>query len=231
MRIFAGYDWREAVGWSVFERSLIERCSVPFALTPIRGQQRDGSNAFTYARFLVPYLCDFKGWAIFMDGSDMMLRADASELWAQRDPSKAVQVVKHDYRTSHHRKYIGTRMAADNADYPRKNWSSVVIWNCEHPANARISPALVESMTGSYLHRFSWLHDDEIGALPGEWNHLVREYAANPQAKLAHYTLGIPAFICYAKDEFAEEWLDYARGAQTGLQHSVTLQQPSMETA
>jgi lipopolysaccharide biosynthesis glycosyltransferase len=41
---------------------------------------------------------DYSGWAIFADG-DMVCQADISELWALRDDSKAVQVVKHDYQT------------------------------------------------------------------------------------------------------------------------------------
>src|SRR5690606_36000298 len=100
-------------------------------LSMYRGGQRDGTNAFIYSRFLIPYLQNYKGWALFVDGADMIVKGDLAELWALRDKAKAVQVVKHDYRTKHPRKYVGTQMEADNRDYPCKNWSSVMVINCE----------------------------------------------------------------------------------------------------
>ena len=207
IRIFAGYDEREALGFHVFMKSLIRTSSQPFALTPLTGDPRDGTNAFTYARFLVPYLCDFKGTALFVDGSDMLLREDIAELAALANPQYAVQVVKHDYMTRHPRKYLGTPMEADNHDYPRKNWSSVVVWNCEHPKHRWMEPEALKFAGGQFLHRFSWLRDEEIGALPEAWNLLVGEQES---AKLAHFTLGIPGFAAYADYPYAGEWLDIA---------------------
>lgn len=214
IRIFAGYDKREEQGMCAFARSVNAHATEEVAIAPIHGEQRDGSNTFTYSRFMVPSLLGFKGWAIFMDASDMILRADVAELWKLRDESKAVQVVKHDYRTKHHRKYIGTRMECNNEDYPRKNWSSVILWNCAHPQNCLLLPRMVEVATGAFLHRFGWLTDDQIGELPPEWNHLVREYDPAPDAKLAHFTLGIPGFKEYAQDEFSDEWRCHAYAAE-----------------
>ncbi len=205
IRIFAGYDPRESAGFHVFTESLIRTTQSPIAITPINGEQRDGSNSFIYPRFLVPYLCGFQGTAIFMDGSDMLVRSDVAQLAALADPRYAVQVVKHDYRTSAHRKYIGTDMESANDDYPRKNWSSLVIWNCEHPKHRWMEPEAINACSGPFLHRFQWLKDEEIGSLPAEWNMLVGE---RDEAKIAHFTLGIPAIAEYSRSEYAGEWRD-----------------------
>jgi len=204
IRIFAGYDPREAIGYHVFTQSLIERTSEAVAITPFFGKQRDGSNTFIYQRFLVPYFTGFRGRAIFMDASDMLMLADIAELDKLFDPTKAVQVVKHNYFTKHKRKHIGTAMETKNENYPRKNWSSLILWNCEHPDNKVLDPDFVDEHTGSELHRFEWLKDDQIGELPKEWNVLVGE--DDQEAKIAHYTLGIPEFEHYKNCAYSQEW-------------------------
>jgi hypothetical protein len=137
-----------------------------------------------------------------MDG-DMLLRDDIEKLWALRDEAKAVQVVKHDYETKMTEKYLGSK----NENYPRKNWSSVILWNCGHPANSAVTPEFVQNATGAQVHRFSWLTDDLIGELPQEWNWLDVEYEWNPLAKLIHYTLGTPCFHEFAdQGDFSDEW-------------------------
>ncbi|MCM3900887.1 MAG: hypothetical protein ND866_04210, partial [Pyrinomonadaceae bacterium] len=92
----------------------------------------DGSNQFIYSRFLVPHLMEYKGWAMFFDG-DMLCRSDIKELWKLRDDSYGLMVAKHNYKTKHKLKYLGTDMLTVNPDYPRKNWSSVMLINCEYP--------------------------------------------------------------------------------------------------
>jgi lipopolysaccharide biosynthesis glycosyltransferase len=209
INIYIGYDPREAVAYHVCCNSLIRHSSVPLSITPLAltnlcgyaERHRDGSNQFIYSRFLVPELMGYKGWAIFMDG-DMLLRTDIAELWEMRDESKAVLCVHHDYKTKAHDKYLG----AKNQDYPRKNWSSVVLWNCGHPANQAVTSEFVEKSTGAQLHRFTWLDDDLIGQLPVEWNWLPDEFGANPQAKLLHWTLGTPCFHEYSDVPMAGEW-------------------------
>lgn len=144
---------------------------------------------------------NYNGWALFCDG-DMVCLDDISELFQYCDNRYAVMVVKHDYKTKAQEKYLG----AKNEDYPRKNWSSVVLWNCSHPSNQQITPELVQGASGAFLHRFQWLKDDEIGNLPLEWNYLAEEYPERGQLKLIHYTLGTPCFFEYAACEMSEYW-------------------------
>lgn len=207
--IFIGYDPREAIAYHTCVNSIIRQSSEPVALHPLalnllkgyEEQHTDGSNHFIYSRFLVPHFMEYKGWALFIDG-DMLLRDDIAELWNMRDDSKAVMVVKHDYKTRMPVKYLG----AKNEDYPRKNWSSVIMWNCGHEANKNITPELVQNSTGAFLHRFSWLNDELIGELPIEWNWLPDEFDSNNNAKLLHYTLGTPCFLDFATTPMADEW-------------------------
>lgn len=213
IRVFIGFDPREAVAFHVCADSIIRNSSQPVSITPlylphfrkVLGYDElhtDGSNSFIYSRFLVPALCDFQGWALFLDG-DMLVKGDIADLWAMRDPYKDVMVVQHDYKTKAAQKYLG----AKNEDYPRKNWSSVILWNCGNFPNRRLSPEFVASQTGAYLHRFQWIdYPERIGALPKEWNWLVDEYPHNDDAKLLHYTLGGPYFHDYANCDHAADW-------------------------
>lgn len=215
IRLFVGHDAREAVAFDVFVHSVLTRATSPVSITPLalntmrnhyREQHGDGSNEFIYSRFLVPYLCNFMGWAIFADG-DMLCRDDIAKLWRLRDSSKAVQVVKHQYKTKAATKYLG----AKNEDYPRKNWSSVILWNCGHPENHRLLPEYVMNCTGKHLHRFNWLPDELVGELPTAWNWLATEYDMNKWAALVHYTLGTPCFKEYRDCDYADEWYDELR--------------------
>lgn len=207
--IYIGFDQREAVAYHTCVQSIITRATEPLAFTPLalntlkgyHESHKDGSNAFIYSRFLVPHLQNYQGWAIFMDG-DMVVRDDIANLWALRDDRFAAMVVKHDYQTRAHEKYLGNV----NEDYPRKNWSSVILWNCGHPANKHLTPGFVETATGAQLHRFQHLKDEEIGELPKFWNWLAEEYPANNLAQLVHYTLGTPCFRDYANCEMSEHW-------------------------
>lgn len=207
--IFIGYDPRESVAYHVCSNSLLRHSSQPLALTPLALQNlgqyaeshHDGSNQFIYSRFLVPHLMQYQGWALFMDG-DMIVREDIEQLWSLRDETKAVMCVHHNYKTRAATKYLGAR----NENYPRKNWSSVVLWNCAHPKHRVLTPEFIQQATGAQLHRFTWLDDADIGALPIEWNWLPDEFGANEQAKLLHWTLGTPCFKDYAHSPMAQEW-------------------------
>jgi len=209
IQIFIGFDPREAAAYHVCAHSIIRHSTRPVSFTALALQNladytethADGSNQFVYSRFLVPHLMNYQGWAVFMDG-DMLVRADILELWQLRDDSKAVMVVMHDYKTRATRKYLG----AKNQDYPRKNWSSVMLWNCAHPDNRVLTPGFVERAAGADLHRFTWLADGMIGELPKAWNWLPDEYGANPEARLLHWTLGTPCFREYADAPMAAEW-------------------------
>ncbi len=207
--VFIGYDPREAIAFHVCANSIIRHSSQPVQIIPVAlnlfkeytETHTDGSNHFIYTRFLVPYMMQWQGHAIFIDG-DMIVRDDIARLWELRDHSKDVQVVKHDYKTCMPIKYLGSK----NEDYPRKNWSSVILWNCNSYPNRKLTPAYVMKATGAELHRFTWCTDDRIGELPPEWNWLPDEYGANPDAKLLHYTLGTPCFHEFADTPQGSEW-------------------------
>lgn len=225
IRLFVGQDPREAIGLHVFLESLWKHTSLPVdvtVLTPKVGEalgiKSDGTNNFSNVRFCIPHIQGYAGHAIWADGSDQLVRSDLAELWAMKDKSLAVQVVKHDYETKHPMKYLGTVLEAGNASYPRKNWSSLVLWNCGHWAHFKARDKLL-SGDGKYLHRFSWLKDDEIGDIPKDWNHIPRELPANPNAKLVHYSLGLPGFEHYRHDEHSREWQETLKSAARGLQY------------
>ena len=207
--VFVGYDPREAIAYHVCANSIIRHASQPVSIIPLAlnlfrdytETHTDGSNQFIYSRFLVPHLMNYTGHAIFIDG-DMIVRGDIAELWNLRNATQDAQVVKHDYQTRMSEKYLG----AKNENYPRKNWSSVILWNCNSFPNRKLTPEFVQRATGAELHRFSWIEDDRIGALPPEWNWLPDEYGANTDAKLLHYTLGTPCFHEFATTPQGGEW-------------------------
>ena len=204
-----GFDQREAVAYHTFVQSVIENASVPCRFMPLNMKSlkaydethTDGSNEFIYSRFLVPHLMNFKGWAIYADG-DMICLEDIKKLWDLRDKKYAVQVVKHNYETKVTKKYWGNK----NENYPRKNWSSVVIWNCGHDKHKILSPNFIQNQTGSFLHRFNWLNDDEIGNIDKKWNWLAMEYEEEKDINLIHYTIGTPCFKEYSNGPFSSYW-------------------------
>lgn len=206
---YVGYDPRESLAYHAYCQSVITHTSEPVAFIPLHRPmlanfdgQRDGTNAFIFSRFLVPSLMGFDGWALFVDG-DMVVLDDLAKLWALRDDKYAVQVVQHDYKTVHPRKFIGSPLENDNIDYEKKNWSSVILFNCAHPSNRIMTRQFVEEASGQFLHRFQWLKDEEIGPLPLDWNHLVNEPNQTQIARLAHYTAGVPGFKYYETVPFA----------------------------
>ena len=207
--IFIGYDPREAVAYHTCANSIIRHASQPVAIIPLAlnlfndytETHTDGSNQFIYSRFLVPHLMGYTGHAIFIDG-DMIVRGDIVELWEQRSAYHDVQVVKHNYKTKMTEKYLG----AKNENYPRKNWSSVILWNCNSHPNRKLTPEYIQKATGAELHRFTWIDDSRIGELPKEWNWLPDEYGPNLDAKLLHYTLGTPCFHEFATTPQGDEW-------------------------
>lgn len=204
--IFIGYDGREAEAYRVAEKSLkaVSPWAKPQRLdadrlaaygllrrpTDLRGGIYDlpsnapASTAFHVSRFLVPHLCQ-SGWALFTDCDVVFLR-DVADLFALADPKKAVMVVKHAQGGGSGVKMDGQAQLA----YRRKNWSSVCLFNCDHPANQRLTLQDVNERPGRWLHAFSWLHDLEIGELPCEWNWLVGVQPPSVAPSIAHFTLG-----------------------------------------
>lgn len=219
IQLYAGFDPREEVGYHTFCSSVIHNASRPVTITPLHldtmrrfyfAGHRDGTNAFVYSRFLVPWLQQWRGFAIFADGCDMLCLGDIAELWEMADPKMAVQVVRHQYHTKHPRKYVGTAMEAANRDYPRKNWSSLMLINCAHPSWRSITPDSLIVWSGEQLHQFAFLPEPFLGDLPAEWNWLADEYEPNPKAKLLHWTAGIPAWPAYTAAPRADEWAQAA---------------------
>ena len=220
VKIVVGFDQREAIAYHTFSQSVLEKSSLPVLFLPLsintlkgyKETHNDKSNDFVYSRFLTPYLHNFEGWAIFADG-DMVCQSDIKELWDLRDETKALQVVMHDYKTKFNQKYLGNA----NENYPRKNWSSLILWNCSHPKHKVLTPDFISNQTGKYLHRFSWLDDEDIGELPIDWNWLAIEYPNNPKAKIIHYTLGTPCFKDYRNTEMAVTWHEVQQKVNEGI--------------
>jgi hypothetical protein len=203
IRLFVGRDPAETVGYHVFIESVLRRTDPnKIIISSIAGDKGDASNVFGKARFLVPYMCNFNGWAIFADGSDMLMRADIKELWDLRETGYDVMVAPHCYSTKHPVKFLGQ----PNDDYPRKNQSSLMLMYCGGYPWRKITPEYVKQATSSHLHRFEFLKEDRIGELPKEYNWLVSEYPYNPEAKLAHFTIGLPCWPSYKNCDYADEW-------------------------
>ena len=216
LSVYIGYDPKESISWHVLVQSLMETTSMPLSIKPVnlrnlsaiykRDHDNRQSNEFSFSRFLVPYLMNYSGHALFMD-CDMLVRSDISEIFdlATDQQTKAVHVVKHDYTPKDDVKYLGQKQYA----YPRKNWSSVILWNCSHPKNKQVDLDFVNKASGAELHRFTWLEDDEIGDLDIAWNWLVGEYdlkQLGTNVKNVHWTVGGPYFNEYENVDFADEW-------------------------
>ncbi len=216
--VYIGYDTREDIAYQVSKYSIINKSNNilvhPLKLADLkdkklywREEDKLGSTEFTFSRFLVPELNQFKGWALFCD-CDLLFMADINNLFALADDKYALMCVQHDYKPSEGLKMDGKQQTV----YPRKNWSSVVLWNCGHKSNKKINRELVNNpdTTGKYLHRFSWLEDHEIGAIPHHWNWLAGWYQEpkDGKPKAIHYTEGGPWFENYRFCEYHQLWKD-----------------------
>jgi hypothetical protein len=210
IRIFIGFDAREAVAFSVLAHSIHRNASTPVSIAPLMLSQLGGvytrephalqSTAFSFSRFLVPYLCGYRGWALFMD-CDMLMRDDVARLWALRDERYAVQVVKHNHVPREEVKFLN----AAQTKYEKKNWSSVMLFNT--PRCTALTPAYVNAASGLELHQFKWLGDDQlIGEIPHRWNHLVGYDPPDGDAANLHFTRGGPYFREFHDCEYAEDW-------------------------
>jgi lipopolysaccharide biosynthesis glycosyltransferase len=217
LKIFIGYDSREDIAYQTAKLSIEKHASVPVEIIPLklkwlkksgvytRPVDKLASTEFTFTRFLLPHLTELKGWALFID-CDFIFLEDVAKLFAQTKDEYAVMCAQHDYTPAE-----GTKMDGQQQhQYPRKNWSSMMMINCSHPSNAVVTNDFVNNVykTGAYFHRFSWLNDEEIGKLSHEWNWLVEWYKAPKDGtpKALHYTEGGPWFKEYQNCEYAFEW-------------------------
>ena len=212
IRVFIGFDTVETVSYHVLSHSIQARCSEPVSITPLMLTQLSGlmtrerhnlqSTEFSFSRFLVPHLCDYQGWALFMD-CDMLVLDDMADLWNLRDDNFAVQVVKHDHVPKETTKFLGQ----PQSKYEKKNWSSVMLFNNEKCK--ALTPDFVNTATGLELHRYQWLDGDHlIGDIPHRWNHLVGYDETVPVGEVSnlHYTIGGPYFDDYKDTDYAAEW-------------------------
>ena len=213
---FIGYDSKEDIAYRVCKYSLQKRSSVKLNIYSLKIEELIAkklyfrsvdplaSTQFTYSRFLVPALMSFKGWAIFCD-CDFIFLEDISKILVSLDPSKAIYCVQHDYTPKEKHKMDGQKQTL----YPRKNWSSFIVYNCDHPSNKKLTPEIVNSESGAFLHQFKWLKDSEIGSLDERWNWL-EGWTSNHNSNFpyaVHYTRGGPWFQEWQDVEFANEWI------------------------
>jgi len=217
LNLFIGYDSKEDIAYRVCKHSLQKNSSINLNINSLkieeliakklyrRGIDPLASTQFTYTRFLIPVLMGFKGWAIFCD-CDFIFFKDLALILEGLDEKKAIYCVQHDYTPKERHKMDGQQQTI----YPRKNWSSLIIFNCNHPSNKKLNIDLVNSETGSFLHQFKWLKDNEIGSLDERWNWLEgwtsKHNKSYPYA--VHYTRGGPWFKEWQDVEFAKEWID-----------------------
>ena len=222
MKIFIGWDSREDIAYQVCRASLLKHTSVDLDIVPIKQKHMREKNLywrehdplssteFTFTRFLVPYLNGYKGWAVFMD-CDFLWRGDVATILNHCDYSNAVMVVKHNYNPPERTKMDG----AVQTQYPRKNWSSLMLVNCEHEqVQKNLTLNTVNTATGLYLHRIQWATSDCIGELPVSYNYLegwhTKDDCPNPLA--VHFTRGGPWFRDYMNVEYGDEWIKMSRG-------------------
>lgn len=184
LKIFIGYDERQPVSYTVLSQSIISATSNPVSISPLILKtlplKRRGLTPFTFSRFLVPYLCDYKGWALFLD-VDMIVQDDISKIFQFADDSKAIHVVKN---------------------VERFEWASLMLFNCEKCKI--LTPEYVTN--AQKLHTIEWVREDEIGDIPSDWNHLVGYNSPRSDAKLVHFTQGVPAYPETNTCEYSDSW-------------------------
>ncbi len=186
LKVFIGYDPRQPVSYNVLQQSILTRSSKPVSVTPLVLEQlpisRVGLTPFTFTRFLVPFLCGYKGWALFLD-IDMLVRDDIYKLFAMADDKYTVMVAKNPERFE---------------------WASAMLFNCAKCT--MLTPAYVEDTNNKGLHSITWVKDEEIGELPLEWNHLVGYSKPRDDAKLVHFTQGMPCYKKTINCEHSQSW-------------------------
>ena len=217
LNFFIGYDSKEDIAYRVCKYSILNNTSFNVKIRSLklyeliaknmytRSVDPLASTEFTYSRFLIPALMNYNGWAIFCD-CDFLFFDDVQKIIKELDPSKAVYCVQHDYTPKEKHKMDGQKQTI----YPRKNWSSFIVYNCSHESNKKLTVDLVNKESGSYLHQFKWLEDKEIGSLDERWN--WREGWTsnhnNNSPYAVHYTRGGPWFEEWQDVEFAKDWID-----------------------
>jgi len=217
LNFFIGYDSKEDIAYRVCKYSILKNTSFNVKIRSLKLYELISKNMytrtvdplasteFTYSRFLIPALMNYNGWAIFCD-CDFLFFDDIKNIIKELDPNKAVYCVQHDYTPKEKHKMDGQKQTI----YPRKNWSSFIVYNCGHNSNKKLTVDLVNKETGSFLHQFKWLDDQEIGSLDERWNWLEgwTSNHNNNSPYAVHFTRGGPWFEEWQDVEFAKEWID-----------------------
>ena len=235
-RVFVGYDSRETLAYEVCRRSILRHCPDAY-VTPLKqdnlrraglyrrafwaddGQAYDAqdgkpfSTEFSFSRFLVPMLgvAEDQDWVAFCD-SDFLFRASVDDLFAYADSRFGVMVVKHDYQPQARTKLRG---AVAQQTYPRKNWSSLMLVNCQHAATQMLTTFQANTQSGAWLHGFRWLQDEAIGSLPATWNWLQGWSSEEREAKAVHFTMATPDVPNAPPTPYDEEWRGFAATVRT----------------
>lgn len=211
IKVFIGFDPSETIAWHVLAHSVYERASRPVEIVPLRLQNlrrihtRERhplqSTEFSFTRFLVPYLCNYTGQAIYLD-CDMLMLGDVAEMLEAADPLAPVSCVHHDHVPESDTKMLGQTQTR----YACKNWSSAMVfnnWGCIH-----LTPRYVDDAPGLDLHQFKWTEGRPVGELPHCWNHLVGYDPDKPdyEIKNLHWTEGGPWWRKYRDAPFAGQW-------------------------
>jgi len=212
---YIGYDAKEDIAYRVCKQSLINKSTISISVKSLKLYELISKNfytrsidplastEFTYSRFLIPALMNYNGWAVFCD-CDFLFFEDISLLFNSLDDNKALYCVQHDYTPKEKHKMDGQKQSI----YPRKNWSSFMVFNCSHPSNKKLTKEIVNAESGSFLHQLKWLDDSEIGSLDERWNWLEgwTSNHNNSEPFAVHFTRGGPWFEEWQDVEFAKEW-------------------------
>lgn len=229
MKIYIGWDSLQEDASMVCEYSIHKHAKYDIDIKHLKLEELEDQNLywretasasteFSYSRFLVPYLQDYNGWAIFVD-SDFVFLRDIHEIYEQLKYTPNADdyscfVVKHaDYIPKQEVKFYGKKQEA----LPMKNWTSFILFNCEHPDVKRLNPLTINNHSPRWLHRFEWTRPERVGMLDVRWNWLVGEYGICDDPWALHYTNGGPFNNEWGQD-YEDVWLQYFK-EHTGLDY------------
>lgn len=197
LRIFIGYDPRQPIALQVLAHSIMRRSSVPVSITPLVLStlpiKRRGLTEFTYSRYMVPWLCSYVGNALFLD-ADMLCIDDVSQLFMkQQGEQTPISVVKNRLRFE---------------------WPSMIYFNNWHSDCKKLTPDFIDDENNKPM-TFSWA--TEIGEIESAWNHCVGYDQPRTDARLVHFTAGIPCWPETKGCEYSRQWHKEARSANSSV--------------
>ena len=224
MKIYIGWDALDLDAYRVAESSIRRHASREVEIVPVtdhlaraagiywRGyyvdptgqkwDERDGkpfSTAFTYPRFLVPYLENYSDEVVLFVDADMMFRRDVAELFDLWDDQYSVMCVKHEHVPPEGRKALGIQQ-----NYRRKNWASVFL--CKPSACRPLTLYDVNNKSRDFLMQMRWVAQGKIGEIPEAWNWLCGWSSPDINPANVHYTRGTPDMAGYEGEPYADEW-------------------------